>query len=294
MIARGFHITFQTPKSEGLSLFAHGERAYDHVFLVPGKAKGLGPELTAHKLLEFASKDGNILLGLSATQPTPSNLVSLFLELDIHLPPDRNALVVDHFNYDAASAAEKHDVLLVSPPKNIRPDVKNFFDVTGPIAVPRAVGQILGNGSPLLAPILRAPSTAYSYNPKEEADSIEDLFATGEQLSLITAMQGRNSARFTVVGSSEMLENTWFNAKVKGNNKDTKTANREFAKRLSGWTFKELGVLKVGKLIHYLNEGAAKNKFNASMLSVPDHSPGLYRIKNDVVSKVIYQLSTNP
>lgn len=37
---RGFSLTFESPKSEKVSLFELGERAYDHVLLLPTKAKG--------------------------------------------------------------------------------------------------------------------------------------------------------------------------------------------------------------------------------------------------------------
>ena len=217
---------------------------------------------------------------LSSSNPTPSALVSLLLELDIHLPTDRNALVVDHFNYDTLSAADKHDVLLVPRPDAIRPDVKNFFGGNSKgdevIAFPRGVGQTMGNTSPLLTPILRAPRTAYSYNPKDEVEGVEDPFAVGQQLSLITTMQARNSARFTVIGAAEMLENTWFNEKVKrSNGKDTKTVNQAFAKEVTGWTFNEIGVLQVGMIEHFLNEGGVKSNTT---------NPKIYRVKNDVVS----------
>ncbi|KAJ9666264.1 oligosaccharyl transferase glycoprotein complex, beta subunit [Coniosporium apollinis] len=278
--SRGFSLSFESPKNDKLSLFKHGERAYDHLILFPPKSKGLGPNLTPQILLDFINRDGNILLTLSGNSPTPAAISSLLLELDIHLPPDRNALVVDHFNFDSNSAAEKHDVLVLPPPQDLRPGVKNFFSVGGSIAVPRAVGQVLGNESPLLVPILRAPATAYSYNPKDEAEAVEEPFAVGQQLSLVSALQARNSARFTVLGSVEMLQDQWFNAKVETAGKETTTANREFAKQLSSWTFKELGVLKVGKLQHYLTEDG--KKFNTSSLSVPEQNPRIYRIKNDV------------
>jgi oligosaccharyltransferase complex subunit beta len=214
--------------------------------------------------------EGNILLGLSAASPVPSGIVSLLLELDIHLPTDRNAALVDHFSHDESSP-EKHDILLVQAPKQLRPDVKNFFKGSKkPIAIPQAVGQTLGSASPLLAPILRAPSTTYSTSPNEE--SVEDLWASGNQISIISAHQARNSARLTVLGSVEMLENKWFGEKY---------GNQEFSKQVSGWAFKELGVLKVGRLEHYLNEGAVKN--NESALSSLDLNPKIYRIKNDVV-----------
>lgn len=242
---------------------------------------GLGPNLTAQILLEFINAEGNILLALSSSQATPTSLVSLLLELDIHLPTDRTGLVVDHFNYDVSSAADQHDVLLVPPPTPLRPSIADVFGPAEPtdalLALPRTVGQTLGAGA-LLAPIVRAPRTAYSYNPKEQGEALtgDELFAAGEQLSLVSAMQARNSARFTVLGSAEMLADKWFGATVKapGEKTGVKTYNREFARRLSAWTFQELGVLRVNWIEHHLNEPGAANVSN----------PKIYRVKNDVVS----------
>lgn len=187
--------------------------------------------------------------------------------------------MVDHFNYDSLSAADKHDVLLVPRPDAIRPDVKNFFRGDGKggevIAFPRGVGQTLGNTSPLLTPVLRAPRTAYSYNPRDDVEGVEEPFAVGEQLSLITTMQARNSARFTVIGAAEMLENTWFDNKVKSGGKESKTVNQAFAKEVTGWTFNEIGVLQVGMIEHFLNEGGVKSNIT---------NPKIYRVKNEVVS----------
>ena len=240
--------------------------------------------MSPNQLLDFVNQNGNILLTLSANSPTPSAISSLLLELDIHLPPDRTSLVVDHFNYDTSSAAEKHDVLLLPQPKALRPDVKNFFGGDGTVAFPRAVAQELGNASPLLAPILRARNTAYSYNPKDDAEYVEDPFAVGEQISLVSAMQARNSARFTVFGSVEALENKWFDAKVKGlDGKQTKSANREFAKQVTGWTFMETGVLKVGRVEHHLSSIDTNAKENDNVTQLGYLNPKIYRIKNDVV-----------
>ncbi|KAJ9155713.1 Dolichyl-diphosphooligosaccharide--protein glycosyltransferase subunit WBP1 [Pleurostoma richardsiae] len=276
---RGFKLSHATPKMESLSLFHLGERVFDHVIIFPTKAKGLGPNLTAKLLLDFINADGNILLALSSSHAAPTAINSLLLELDISLPADRTGLVVDHFNYDAASAADSHDVLLLPSPGKLRSDLKEFFggDSSDVIAFPRGVGHTLGDGA-LLSPILRAPSTAYSYNPKEQAETLDELFAAGEQLALVSAVQARNSARFTVVGSAEMLEDKWFDAKVKkaGEKGEVKTYNREFAKRLAGWTFKELGVLRVNWIEHRLNEEGVVNVTN----------PKIYRIKNDVTYSI--------
>ena len=153
------------------------------------------------------------------------------------------------------------------------------------VAFPRAVAQELGNNSPLLAPIFRARSSAYSYNPKDEAETVDDPFAVGEQIALVSSMQARNSARFTVFGSAEALENKWFGAKVKPvGGKDSKSVNQEFAKQVTAWTFKELGVLKIGRVGHHLSSISEESAGNNSGTQLGYSNPSIYRVKNDVVS----------
>ncbi|KAF2453977.1 Dolichyl-diphosphooligosaccharide--protein glycosyltransferase subunit WBP1 [Lineolata rhizophorae] len=303
--ARGYDLTFKSPKSTDLSLFQHGVRTTDHLLILPPKSKGLGPALTAHNLLDFLSADGNILLTLSGSPPstsatpvsTPSAIAALLLELDLHLPPDRSSLVVDHFSHDVLSSPSTHDTLVVPGPAPLRPaagDVAHFFDL-GPdstVAVPRAVGHTLGATSPLIAPVLLAPRMAYAYNPADEADAagVEEPFATGRQLALASAFQARNSARLVVLGSAEMLADQWTKdgAEVQVPwGKKTPVANRVFARKVSEWVFKEVGVLKVGRLAHWLNEGEKADVGNVSETGVvpvggEDVNPKIYRIKNDV------------
>ena len=284
---RGFKITYHTPKYTSLSLFLHGEPAYSHLLLLPSKSKGLGPALTPNIIVDFINQGSNVLLALSSEYSVPSAVSSLLLELDINLSQDRNSLVVDHFHYDTKSASEKHDVLLLPSPTFSKMEVKNFFSVDGLIALPHAVGQVLGNASPLLSSILKASATAYIYNPREEAEAMEEPFATGEQINLVSAFQARNSARFTVLGSAEALEDKWFDASVQLSNQKSaaKTANKAFAQKLSAWTFKELGVLKVGTIRHYLNEGSQKDassEITDMEIGHFDLNPTIYRIKNNV------------
>lgn len=235
---------------------------------------GLGPALSPKNLLDFVQADGNIFVALSGATPVSTTSSTLLSELDIATSSDRSSVVVDHFNYDTLSAPDKHDVLLLTRPDPLRPDVKPFFSGDGILAMPRTVGQALGSNNPLLAPVLRASETSYSYDPRDDTKTVEDPFATGGQLSLVSTAQARNSARVTVLGSSESLEDKWFTADVKGlDGKKAKTVNREFAQQLTAWAFKEVGVLKVGKVEHRLNEGDVTEEIN----------PTIYRIKNDVV-----------
>ncbi|KAK5112758.1 hypothetical protein LTR62_003856 [Meristemomyces frigidus] len=292
---RGFQLSYQTPKATGLSLFQHGVPAYTHLLLLPTKSKGLGPNLTPNLIVEFVNAGSNVLLTLSSETGVPSAIASLLLELDIALPPDRNSVVVDHFNYDAKSAGEGHDTLLLSSTK-AKAGLKDYFSFpSGLLALPHPVGQVLGPASPLLSSIVKAPSTAYTHDSKSDSttESIDDVFATGNQITLVSAFQARNSARFTVLGSAEALEDKWFDASVQlpsssSNAKATaeKTSNKAFAAALTAWTFKETGVLKVESVNHRL---AADTPKDSTSKAVTGHSflnleenPSIYRIKNNV------------
>jgi oligosaccharyltransferase complex subunit beta len=220
--------------------------------------------------------------------------------MDISLAPEKNSVVVDHFQHDIKTSAEDHDVLVLGPPEFAKKETKNYFSTTnnigagGWIAFPRAVGQVLGNASPLLQSILKAPSTAYIYNgAKDDAESAADEpFATGSQISLVTAFQARNSARFVVLGSAEALENKWLepDASVQTlgeGQKAQQPANRMFAERLVAWTFKETGVLKVGEIKHYLIADSGVGLANLSTLALPEEiNPEGYRIKNTVAYEI--------
>ncbi|KAG6007380.1 hypothetical protein E4U21_006084 [Claviceps maximensis] len=268
---RGYQISYETPRSDQIKLFHLGERTYDHLVFLPAKVKALGPNLTPNLLVDFINAEGNVLVALSSSVPASSSLTSFLSEIDIALPAERTGLVVDHFNYDTISAAETHDVLVLDAPTNVRPGLKNYFEVPGVLSFPHGAGHTLGSGA-LLTPVVRAPSTAYSYNPKEQTEVVDpdDLFAAGKQLALVSVFQARNSARLAVVGSAEMLQDKWLDASVsRPGGKKTKTENREFAKRISGWTFQEIGVLKINKIEHQIKGDNHTN-------------PEIYRIKNEV------------
>lgn len=76
-------------------------------------------------------------------------------------------------------------------------------------------------------------------------------------------------------GSAEIFSDEFFGMTVKaqGSDKKVKVANRAFAKEVTSWTFKEIGVTKVVGIRHYLT-----GETNAPI------NPSMYRIKNDVVS----------
>ena len=234
---------------------------------------GYGPALTPQKLLEFTKLGGNILV-LTSPSSIPEQIRELARELDIGLPP-KDYIAVDHFNYDTVSKSEKHDVILATRPA-VSPAVYNYFSgKQDDLIAFRGVGHTLGN-APLLVPILTAPRTAYAYDTKEDFAYAQDPWAAGTQMQLVSAMQARNNARITLVGSVDMFSNEFFDMKVQqpGSTESRKTANKEFCKDIAAWTFGEKGIVKVNAIRHYLS-----NEPNAPV------NPNMYRIKNDVVCK---------
>jgi oligosaccharyltransferase complex subunit beta len=225
--------------------------------------------LTAKNLLEFINADGNILALLSSDSVT-EDLQDLAKEVDIDIP-GKNYAVVDHVNYDRLSADETHNVIVVPPPA--RDDAsKNYFSVSGPIAF-SGTGTSLG-ASPLVNAILTAPRTAYCYDVKEDAVYADSPSNVGRQLALVSALQARNNARLTFVGSAKAFSNEFFDKEVKGEDgKKVKVANKEFADKVAQWTFQVTGVLRVDSIQH-------------SLVNSSDLNPPQYRVKNDIVSHI--------
>ena len=283
-IVQGFDSRFKSPGDEEFSLFQLGERVCDQILILPTTSKSLGLHLTVQSFIDFLDSEGNIIVVLSPEYELPSALHLLLSELGIYLPADRESTVVDHFNYDLQSSPENHDTLLVSIANTTNAGFLGNMTGDQTIAVPKAVGQILDSSSPLILPVLQAPTTAYSYDKHEEIDIVEEPFGTGRQLSLVSAMQARNSARVVVVGSAYMIEDSWFDAKVEAlGGSAKKNGNFEFIRRLFGWAYKEFGVLKSGGIEHHLEQEAEIQSSMNSARGAQKAELNVYRIKNRMV-----------
>jgi len=111
---------------------------------------------------------------------------------------DEGTFVVDHFNFDKSDFDGDHTLIVGD---NL---LHNATIVTGKPSAPvlfRGVGHTLEKGNALLLPVLRASATAYSASEKSDLSS----GAKGKELLLISALQARNNARVTFVGSLEFL-----------------------------------------------------------------------------------------
>ena len=215
------------------------------------------------------------MLVLTSPAGTTEQARELARELDVDLPP-RDFVAVDHMNFDALSARQQSDKqqLILVPRSAPSPKIRNYFSgAQDELIAFRGAGHALGN-RPLLFPILPASRSAYTFDPVEDAAYAEQPWTAGTQMHYVTGLQARNNARIVISGSVEMLSNEFFDMEVQpaAAKTKTKTANRAFAREITQWAFKEIGVVKVLAVRHRLA--------NATDAPV---NPLVYRIKNDIV-----------
>lgn len=121
-------------------------------------------------------------------------------------------------------------------------------------------------------PILKGPRTSYVFDTKEDAVYADDPWSAGTQLALVAAVQARNNARLTVVGSDEVFTDEFFDRKgIAMDGTRIASGNREFAQKIVSWTFQETGVLRVAKIEH-------------GRVGAEERNEGIYRVKNELVS----------
>ena len=133
----------------------------------------------------------------------------------------------------------------------------------------------LKSNNPLLVPILTGSGTSYSYS--SEPISTKPL-VRGRRTVLVGAVQARNGARVTFVGSKDLLSNKFFDASVNkaGSSSTQKSGNAEFAEELTRWAFQERGVLRQREVFHY-------HKDNKTELA------SVYRVGDDAVYTVVIE-----
>jgi oligosaccharyltransferase complex subunit beta len=167
----------------------------------------MGSNLTPQTLVEFINDGGNVLL--AASPSTSESLRDFVRELEIDLAP-RDSLFTDHFSYHQKSP--KNHTLVVLDGENFPslPHVQNILspETLGSKIVYRGTAHGLGNG-PMLLPLVRGKATSYVFDGKEDLDTVEAPYVSGNQAFLVTGFQARNNARVVVASSLDMFSNEY-------------------------------------------------------------------------------------
>ncbi|CAN6645749.1 dolichyl-diphosphooligosaccharide--protein glycosyltransferase subunit Wbp1p [Trichomonascus vanleenenianus] len=222
LAARGHNVTTVDVHDSSIELSLFDQLTYDHLVLLPVRAKALGSHLTAAKLLEYFNGGGNVL-AVTTPKSVPEAVRDFAAELDLHIAP-RGYKAIDHFVGGGAA----HDTWAVSQvvgPKSVLGDIATF-EVAG------SGGAYLGN-SELVIPLVSGEETTYVYDARDEEEVAKQPWTTGRQVSLAAAVQGNNNARFAWVGS------------------DLSGSNADFTNELSKWVMQEKSVLRASNVYHH-------------------------------------------
>jgi len=243
---QGFDLTFKTADDSGLALVKYGEFLYDNLVLFSPSVEEFGGSIDVSSITNFIDGGGNVLIAASSDIGDPMR--ELATECGVEFDEEKSA-VIDHLNYDVADDG-KH-TLIVADNSNMMNAPLITGDVKAPVLF-RGVGMVSDPDNPLVLSLLKASSTAYSYNPTEKID--EFPMAVGSSTLLVAALQARNNARVVFVGSLDFFSDQFFTSAVQkaGGKKFDKSGNQDLALSLAKWTFKDTGVLRVGQVKHHL------------------------------------------
>lgn len=249
---RDYIITYKTTKdpNPSIELFSYGERVYDH-FINFAQNKDKTDSINPTSLINFMNDGGNLLLVISSE--ITENIRNFARELDIEID-ERDTSVIDHFNYNISDDG-KHTLLVSSNVVNNEAILSKEV-IEGPPVLFRGIGHKVGS-VPLLTRILWANDTAYSYGTVDDQVVDREPLAIGNSIGLISALQARNNARVTLVGSLEFFSDRFFDSPVqkpKSSESYSKSGNEAFVNDLAKWTFQEKGVLRVTSRLHYKDE----------------------------------------
>lgn len=264
---RGYDIKLEKATASELRVTRMGERLYDHLILFSPQSK-VNSKAYIEALLEFVGLGGNAML---VANPTISDFYKRAgAQFGITFE-ETGSVVLDPFNNNATETENSWEYVVVHPkPSNF---LSARVDSAGPIIF-RGIAHAISNTNPQITSLLKPSSLAYTF--------LQSSFGTpglyGSEISLVSAHQSRNNARFTVFGSTEMFSDKFFSSPVterlaEGRQKSyALTGNGNFIEDLVKWTFQETGVIK--------STGFSHHKLGET------ERPANYRIRDEIIYSI--------
>lgn len=264
---RGHEVTVKAADDPSLQLSRYGEYIYQNLVILAPGVEEFGGALSVEAIVEFIDGGGNVLV--AGSRDAADLIRELVTEVGVEMD-EEGAAVIDHLHYDSNDDGQ-HTLVAAPSSGLIDSEVMTGVKDTVPLLY-RGTGLITDVDNPLVLPVLRAPSTAYSYNPSQPITDYPH--ATGQNMLLVAALQARNNARVVVSGSLEFFSDAFITAAVQTpqGEKFERSGNGKVVESLSRWVFREEGVLRVVSVDHHL---------------VGENEPPIsYTIKDDVEYKI--------
>lgn len=310
---QGFDITYRSAKQSAPTLFRHDDAQFDHLLLFAPSTKSFDNDLTPQRLVHFLRQNGNILFALS------SDLSELYRDLGREFEiefEERGTTLVDHF---ASLRSDERHTSIAIPARFIN-HVDGVFAGT-PIAKPflyKGVAHRLGS-NPLAFPLLKPPSTSYSFELPEEISTIDRLdnpdrdtvFGSDSDVALISAFQlldterrspddgpkrQGSAGRAVFCGSIDAFSNAFVKPTSGLQTHDgeayTGSSNLAVLQALTSWLTQQQGVLRVESTSHSRNKMHAQDvRESYEELDVIDEDgehriQRMYRIRDTVTYSI--------
>ena len=118
--------------------------------------------------------------------------------------------MVDHFQFHPLLDDGSHTALSVPLDATPTPIISATIR-RGPPVVYRGIAHSIGP-LPLSIPILQASPSAYSID-RQTVGTAEDVFVSGTAVTLVSALQAKNNARITFVGSMDLFSDEYASAR---------------------------------------------------------------------------------
>jgi len=227
----GYTLDIKAVNSAQYKLKEFGEYNYDHLILFCTSESEL-KSLKQASILEFFDDGGNLLIAGDV------DTSKVFRQLATSL-----GVEFDQFGskvYDEANAIDPLDSSLFGSTNQI--DQAAFSEkLNGPVLF-RGIGHTLTIYENFqVYGVLRGSPTTYS---RLSTGQSSEIVSAGQNVALVSAIQGRNNARAIITGSLDLFSNELF-FKSKG-------VNRKFADNIVAWNFQESGVIQISNVKHFL------------------------------------------
>lgn len=244
-----YQVTYHDLNSDDkdFELYANTGKLYQNLVIFPSKTKNLAKNVSVTQLIDFMN-DGGDLLAITSPEGVQDD-VKLFLNQLGIFPSPLNHKVVDHF-----VPTTKQGSLLLN-----KTNILNDIVISSEVAEISYTGSsALLSNSQMLVPLLQAPRT--SYTVKRSTGNPDEIYSSGSQSYLAVALQARNNARVSWIGSDAFLSNSEFKA------------NELFLHDLVDWTFQAKNVIKSTGVLHHHAEYKDSDE--------------IYKLKDEVVYSI--------
>lgn len=264
-------------KDRKIKLNVFGVYQYQNILLFAPNAKSFAAFSNAD-LHHFVQQGGNLILASSTKLKKTQRAFAEECGVTFH---SNAAPVMDHFNF----VKDDHLRSKIYVNGGHATDIPTMRMDKKTRALPilfEGLGQSFDKDNVLAFNVLSASSTAYSGSlTKLYEDKPEGM---GTDISLVTAVQGRNNARMLFVGSIEMFTNEHI--------KNVKLGNKKFVDQISSWTFGSRGVLRASNIRHHREDGSQPEKMLKD-IERPDAPLTLYPDSEVARESLVYRIKDN-